>query len=294
MFTFYALIVSKRINVLPMYTGFSRLKIVVQVWIVCLLLLSQAAAAFAVGYPSVTGVFACPTTQYVPGGCYQIEQGVKPNEFLVVSYTNVSAAEEQYVRAIFDGTEDYISNTYTEPAVPPKDGKAAFALPQSVYSKNGAHSVSFSFEGDDVANRKTFFFSVVNENTLPNPSNGGGPNPSGAPELPRPSLDPKAGGSVTDGLKNIADQFTAQGELAQSRTVGEVIVAIINILLSLLFALVVLAVVYGGFLYVTAGGADDRTKKGKKVITQALIGMAIVILAYVLVSTVSNALDGNI
>ncbi|MBP9686914.1 MAG: hypothetical protein KBD66_03915 [Candidatus Doudnabacteria bacterium] len=274
--------------------GHGKLKAVLHFGFACLLLALQSASVYAVGYPSVIGVYACPTTQYVPGGCFDIAQGVKPNEFLVVSYINVSAAEEQYAKAIFDGTEDYISNTYTEPAVPPKGGKAAFALPQSVYSKNGAHTVSFSFAGDKVDSRQVFNFAVINEATLPGPSGTGGPRPSGSTDQPRPSLDAQAGGSVAEGLKSIANQFTSKGEIAQSETVGQLIVGVINVLLSLLFALVVLMVIYGGFLYVTAAGADDKAKKGRKVVTQALIGMAIVILAYVLVSTISNALDGNI
>lgn len=253
----------------------------------------SASAEDYLSKPKILKVYACPSSAYSPA-CFDAAYGVKSNEWIVINYGNVSKSNESTGQAIFDADPGNVfSGKYVDPQGRPSGGLMAVAMPlETVANKPGAHTVSVSFSG--VGYSDPFTFSVSTGAGGPEPSGGVTPAPSSNPELPRPSLDPEAGGSVTDGLKNIADQFTAKGELAQSRTVGEVIVAIINVLLSLLFALVVLMVIYGGFLYVTAGGADDRAKKGKKVITQALIGMAIVILAYVLVSTISNALDGNI
>ncbi|MCX6807624.1 MAG: hypothetical protein NTZ80_02365 [Patescibacteria group bacterium] len=44
-------------------------------------------------------------------------------------------------------------------------------------------------------------------------------------------------------------------------------------------------IVYGGFLYMTAAGDEDGTKKGTNIIIQAIIGIIIIISAYAIVNT---------
>lgn len=46
----------------------------------------------------------------------------------------------------------------------------------------------------------------------------------------------------------------------------------------------VIMLVYGGYLYVTAGTNEDNTKKAKSIILYAFIGLAIAILSYVIVN----------
>jgi len=55
---------------------------------------------------------------------------------------------------------------------------------------------------------------------------------------------------------------------------------IINIVLSLLGVIFVILTVYGGFLYMTARGNEEQTKKALSIITQSLIGLIIVLSAY--------------
>lgn len=233
--------------------------------------------------PKITAAYACP--EPTASNCFDATQGVRIDEYLVLDVEGVLPADAEKIRLLIDGkVVPYVKVTPSSDFI-----AVAFKLPTNT-------SVGFKDVAVGLVNTTTrsAVRGVVIKAAGPTVTPISDPGTPGGPSGPRPSLDGAAGGSVVDGLKNIADQFTSKGDLAQARTVGEVIVAIINTLLGLLFALVVLMVIYGGFLYVTAGGADDRTKKGKKVITQALIGMAIVVLAYVLVSTVYNALDGNI
>ena len=57
--------------------------------------------------------------------------------------------------------------------------------------------------------------------------------------------------------------------------------------------LAILLIIWGAFLIITAGGSPDRLSTGKKVIQAAVIGLAIVLGAWVIVSTVFLVITGN-
>lgn len=59
---------------------------------------------------------------------------------------------------------------------------------------------------------------------------------------------------------------------------------ITNWIFMLLMALAVIFVLYGGFLIIAAGGADERVTKGRTYIMWALVGFAVAILAKALPS----------
>ena len=65
---------------------------------------------------------------------------------------------------------------------------------------------------------------------------------------------------------------------------------VINVALSLVFGIAVLMLIIGGFLYMTAGGNTEQAQKGQKTVVNALIGIVIVVLSYVVVAAVSNFL----
>jgi len=51
--------------------------------------------------------------------------------------------------------------------------------------------------------------------------------------------------------------------------------------------------VYGGFVWLTSGGAQEKVKKGREIITNSIIGMLIVLLAYFIVMTIINVVSGT-
>lgn len=55
---------------------------------------------------------------------------------------------------------------------------------------------------------------------------------------------------------------------------------LINILLGSLGIIFVGLVIYAGILYMTASGDDTKVKKAKTLLTQAIIGMIIIVAAY--------------
>lgn len=61
----------------------------------------------------------------------------------------------------------------------------------------------------------------------------------------------------------------------------------------LVFVLVVIYMIWGAFLIITSGGSKDRVTKGRKIITSAIIGMVIVLGAWLIVSTVFLVVTGG-
>jgi hypothetical protein len=66
---------------------------------------------------------------------------------------------------------------------------------------------------------------------------------------------------------------------------------VIYSLLSLLGVIFLGLIVYGGILWMTAEGNEDNIEKAKKIITQAVVGLVIVLSAYAISFFVINALS---
>ena len=57
-------------------------------------------------------------------------------------------------------------------------------------------------------------------------------------------------------------------------------VSIIQVILGFLAIIVVLLVLYGGFVWMTAGGNEDKIATGKKIITAGVVGLIIILAAW--------------
>jgi len=64
----------------------------------------------------------------------------------------------------------------------------------------------------------------------------------------------------------------------------------IQFLLLIAGALAVVYLIYGGVLYITAGGDAEKATKGRTAIINSIIGIVIIALAYVIVTWVGNAI----
>jgi len=65
---------------------------------------------------------------------------------------------------------------------------------------------------------------------------------------------------------------------------------IINIMLSVLGVIFFVLLIYGGFLWMTSAGSDEKVKKAKTLITDAVIGLIIILAAYAISSFVITSL----
>jgi len=79
----------------------------------------------------------------------------------------------------------------------------------------------------------------------------------------------------------------------QAYTFKDIAINVINFLLSIIGILGIIALVVGGIMYVTAYGNEDRVESGKKIITNALIGILIAFGALILVRQIAALLGAG-
>ncbi len=76
-------------------------------------------------------------------------------------------------------------------------------------------------------------------------------------------------------------------------TLPEIIGGLIRVFLSILGVIFLVLMIYAGFLWMTAGGDDDKVLVAKNTIIRASIGLAIILLSYAITTFVFNALTGG-
>jgi len=97
----------------------------------------------------------------------------------------------------------------------------------------------------------------------------------------------KAPGGLLADLTHKECTACGQCDIADFFIVGNTIVKLI---LGLSGSVMLLMVVYGGFLWLSSAGNSSQVDKGKKVVTGALIGLVIVFGAYTAVQFILGAL----
>ena len=93
--------------------------------------------------------------------------------------------------------------------------------------------------------------------------------------------------SPTDQPGRIAEATGGQASLRQ------LVLTFLNFFLGFLGLIAVIMVIYGGVLYVTAAGEQDKVDKGKKIIMYSVVGIVIILLAFALVNTILGGLGAG-
>jgi len=70
----------------------------------------------------------------------------------------------------------------------------------------------------------------------------------------------------------------------------EVAAKIINVALGFLGIIAVVIVLYGGFMWMTAAGNEERISKAKQILTAGVIGLVIIVMAWAIASYVVKTL----
>lgn len=68
---------------------------------------------------------------------------------------------------------------------------------------------------------------------------------------------------------------------------------IIQFLLLIVGLVAIAFIIYGGFQFITSRGDEEQATAGKRTLTNAIIGLVIVILSYIIVAVIVNALKGS-
>jgi len=77
------------------------------------------------------------------------------------------------------------------------------------------------------------------------------------------------------------------------QSVTSFVLRIINIALAVAGLIAVLFLIIGGFRYITSAGNEETAESAKKIIINAIIGIVIIILSFVIVRVISSALVNN-
>ncbi|MFH0814959.1 MAG: hypothetical protein V1902_02705 [Candidatus Falkowbacteria bacterium] len=95
---------------------------------------------------------------------------------------------------------------------------------------------------------------------------------------------------------NLTDVGTGLGDTSKGTELPQRIGAILKVAVGVLGVVLTCLIIYGGFLWMTAGGDPGQVKKAKGYITDAIIGLIICILAYAItqfvVGKLSEAISG--
>ncbi len=71
-------------------------------------------------------------------------------------------------------------------------------------------------------------------------------------------------------------------------SVNQLLTTVINWMLGIAFGIAVLFLIIGGFWYITSAGNEETAEKGKNTAINAIIGIVIIVLSFVIVQVVSK------
>jgi len=91
----------------------------------------------------------------------------------------------------------------------------------------------------------------------------------------------------SDSSANTTELKNPLGTLVDPR---DIVGNIINAALGLVGSLALLMFIYGGFLWVTSAGNDEKIKKGRDIIMWSALGLALIFASYALLNFILNAI----
>lgn len=92
------------------------------------------------------------------------------------------------------------------------------------------------------------------------------------------------------GYAALSDTFNCdrQFQNCNATNVNSLIRLAVNWLLGIAFGVAVLFLIIGGFWYITSAGNEETAEKGKNTAINAIIGIVIIILSWVIINVVAN------
>ena len=116
------------------------------------------------------------------------------------------------------------------------------------------------------------------------------PGTFGSPEATARVLQEQSGGMTAKGLLERLGGKAGYETSAGKNSVESIVVAVINGVLGILGIIFFAYVLHAGYLWMTAQGNEEQVKKAKGEITNAIVGLIVIIAAYAIVNYVIFAL----
>lgn len=100
-----------------------------------------------------------------------------------------------------------------------------------------------------------------------------------------PAMAQKDPTSFGEGLKSVGE-IAKKNDLGSAKSSKEIIQSITKWLLSLIGTIAVISLLYGGFLYITSQGEENKVEQAKTIILYSVIGIIIIGLSAIIVNVV--------
>ncbi len=84
------------------------------------------------------------------------------------------------------------------------------------------------------------------------------------------------------------------GGFTSANSIPELALKILQVFLGLAGIIAIIMIVVGGYWYITSGGNEEQSEKGKKALMQAVFGLIIVLLAFAIVTIVTNTVANGV
>lgn len=94
-------------------------------------------------------------------------------------------------------------------------------------------------------------------------------------------------------LAQLVNLNGATPDLLKRGSVYDIVGIVIQTLLGFVGALFIILVIYGGFMWMIAGGDSSKVQKAKDIIVKAVIGLVIIMSSYAIVYTIISQLSGG-
>lgn len=108
------------------------------------------------------------------------------------------------------------------------------------------------------------------------------------------ALIPNGGtGGDENGTEDEGGGLIIENPLSPYSDIWQLIMRIIDIIFNIAILATAILIVYAGFLFITAGGQEERIKTAQKTLTWAVVGLAIVILAKAVPPLIYELLTGQ-
>lgn len=90
------------------------------------------------------------------------------------------------------------------------------------------------------------------------------------------------------GFNNVAKNLN--NEISTNNNIVDTVFKVINWILIATAAAAVLFLIVGGFRYITSAGNEDLVEDAKRTMTYAIMGLVVVLLAFVIAATINSFL----
>lgn len=99
--------------------------------------------------------------------------------------------------------------------------------------------------------------------------------------------------NIAGNLSNVTVKDIVLTNPLKFTTAQEIIVSVINLILSIAAFAAIIMIIFGGYQYMASTGDQAKVEGARKTLTNAIIGLVIVILSYIILNTVTALLTGG-